>query len=76
MLPDMQRWYRNHLLNMWLAEVDLSVWINGTPQQDAKSNNATLDNEQHNAAPGWRNYKKTQKKTLDILYVGITYLYW
>jgi hypothetical protein len=37
-----------------------------TPQQDATSNNATQDDEQHNAALGWQNHEKTQKKKLDL----------
>jgi hypothetical protein len=37
-----------------------------TPQQDAKSNNAAQDDEQHKVALRRRNHEKTQKKTLDI----------
>jgi len=54
-----------------LIDVDLSIGIKQTPQQDAKSN-AAQDDEQHNAALRRRNHKKHKKKNL--MYVKITYL--
>jgi len=46
-----------------LIDVDLSIEIKQTPQQDAKSN-AAQDDEQHNAALRRQNHKK--HKNLDI----------
>ena len=37
-----------------------------TPQQDAKSNNAAQDDEQHKVALRRRNHEKTQQEKLDI----------
>jgi len=56
---------------MWLTEADLSIWTKRTLQQDAKSNNITQDDKQHNAALRRRDHKKTQK---NLIYVEITYL--
>jgi len=46
-----------------LTEVDLSIRIKRTPQQDAKSN-VVQDDKQHNTAFRRRNHKKkTQENT-------------
>jgi hypothetical protein len=39
MLSNLQRQCPNNLLNLQLIEVDLSIWIERTLQQDEKSNN-------------------------------------
>jgi len=48
---------------MDLIEDDLSIRNKRTTHQDAKSNNAAQDNEQHNATPKRWNHERTQKKT-------------
>jgi len=68
MISDVQRWHQNHWLNMWLTELNISIWTKRTLQQDAKSNNAVQDDEQHNVALKRRNHEKhkKKKKKLDI----------
>jgi len=56
-----------------LTEVNLSIGTKRTPHQDAKSNNAAQDNEQHNVALRRRNHKK-HTKGIFLIYVEITYL--
>jgi len=74
MFLDLQHWRSNHWLNLWLTKIGLSIWIKWTPQHDAKSNNASQDDEQHNAILRWRNHNK--KNTKEKIYVEITYLDW